>query len=258
MKDSHPWNERFFERLSRIQRMQHIILMISFFTLVLTGLPVRYPEAWASSHVISFLGGFTMRAILHRASAIVLIVLTFYHGLYTVFTEEGHREFMALIPKPKDGFDALHMILFYLGFKNDKPRFDRYNFIEKFEYLAVGWGSVIMIGTGLVLWFEEQAMIILPKWALDVAKVVHSYEAVLAFLAIIIWHFYHVHLNPDVFPMSKIWLNGQVSETEMKEHHPIEYERITGEKSDVSEPAEVVPPSRDPAGGGRGWKGSDG
>jgi cytochrome b subunit of formate dehydrogenase len=85
-----------------------------------------------------------------------------------------------------------------------------------------------MIVTGLVLWFEEQAMMIRPKWSLDIARVVHSYEAVLAFLAIIIWHFYHVHLNPEVFPMSRIWLDGKISEHDMKEHHPLEYERITG------------------------------
>lgn len=106
------------------------------------------------------------------------------------------------------------------------PKFDRFNFIEKFEYLALAWGSVVMIVTGFALWFQDQAMVVLPKWTLDIAKVIHSYEALLAFLAIIIWHFYHVHLNPEVFPMSRVWLSGEISEHEMKTLHPLEYERI--------------------------------
>ena len=96
------------------------------------------------------------------------------------------------------------MLKFYVGLSPNTPQFDRFNFIEKFEYLALAWGSVVMIATGLVLWFQDQAMVMLPKWTLDVAKVIHSYEALLAFLAIIIWHFYHVHLNPEVFPMSRV------------------------------------------------------
>ncbi len=220
--------ERRFERLSRSQRTQHIFMMISFFLLVLTGLPLRYDDAAWAHHLIGFLGGFTARSVLHRISAVILMLVCTYHVGWTVFTNRGHRELMALIPKPKDLFDVIHMLGYYFGLKRDKPKFDRFNFIEKFEYLALAWGSAVMILTGLILWFEEQAMLVLPKWSLDIGLVVHSYEAVLAFLAIIIWHFYHVHLNPEVFPMSRIWLTGEISEHEMKEHHPLEYERIVG------------------------------
>jgi len=225
-RDSGSSVGRYFERLTLNQRIQHIVLMISFSTLVLTGLPVRYPESSVSSRIIWLLGGFGMRSMLHRCAAIILILLTVYHVCYTIFSRRGRSEVWALTPNLKDAFDVFHMMKYYFGLASAKPRFGRYGFIEKFEYLAVGWGSVIMIGTGLMLWFPAKTMLFLPKWALDVARIVHSYEALLAFLAIVIWHFYQVHLNPDVFPMSRVWLDGKISEHDMKEHHPVEYERI--------------------------------
>ena len=87
-----------------------------------------------------------------------------------------------------------------------------------------------MIFTGLLLWLEDEAMLVLPKWTLDIARVVHSYEALLATLAIIIWHFYNVHLNPDNFPMSWTWLTGKISKEKMIHHHPLEYEKIVAER----------------------------
>lgn len=217
---------KYYERLTLNQRVQHWVLIVSFMTLVLTGLPLKYPESPMSSVAVQAVGGFAVRTILHRIAAVILIMLTGYHIFYTLFSKRGRAEMMALLPNIKDGFDAVKMTLFYIGLYPKPPKFDRYNFIEKFEYLAVGWGSVVMIGTGLALWFEEQAMTYLPKWVLDVARIIHSYEGLLAFLAIIIWHFYHVHLNPEVFPMSRIWLDGKISEHDLKEHHPLEYERI--------------------------------
>lgn len=223
--------ERYFKRMTLNQRIQHIILMTSFFTLVLTGFPVAFPDSWASPSIVHLLGGFTMRSGLHRMAAAVLILLTVYHIFYMILTRHGRSEIRALIPNFKDMFDAIHMLKFYVGLTPNTPQFDRFNFIEKFEYLALGWGSVVMIVTGFALWFQDQAMVLLPKWMLDVTKVIHGYEALLAFLAIIIWHFYHVHLNPEVFPMSRVWLDGNISEHEMKTLHPLEYARIMKENA---------------------------
>ena len=218
--------ERYFKRMTLNERIQHIILMSSFFTLVLTGFPVTFPDSPVASTIIGLLGGFTMRSAIHRFAAIILACLTVYHTFYIVLTKQGRSEIIAMMPKVKDGLDAIQMLKFYVGLAPNTPRFDRFNYIEKFEYLALAWGTVVMVVTGLILWFQDQAMEFLPKWALDIAKVIHSYEALLAFLAIIIWHFYHVHLNPEVFPMSRVWLNGEISEHELKTLHPLEYERI--------------------------------
>lgn len=218
--------QRCYVRMTLNQRIQHIVLMLSFFTLVITGLPLTFPDAPGSSAVVRLLGGFTTRSLIHRGAAVVLILLSIYHVFYMLLSKRGRMELKALTPRLDDLLDAVDMIKFYLGFSRRIPLFDRYNFIEKFEYLALAWGSVIMIASGFVLWWEEGAMRILPKWALDVARVVHSYEAILAFLAIIIWHFYHVHLNPEVFPMSRVWLDGRISEHELRELHPLEYKRV--------------------------------
>lgn len=223
---SNNGGERHFSRLTLNQRIQHIVLMTSFFTLVLTGALVTYPSSPAASEIIRLLGGFTMRSILHRTAAITLMILSTYHIIYMFTTKHGRSELRALAPKLDDMFDAIKMVKFYVGLSPEPPRFDRFNYIEKFEYFALAWGTIVMIITGLMLWFQDQTMIYLPKWALDVAKVCHGYEALLAFLAIIVWHFYHVHLNPDVFPMSRVWINGQISEHELKSQHPLEYERI--------------------------------
>jgi formate dehydrogenase subunit gamma len=218
--------ERRFKRMTLNQRIQHVIMMTSFFSLVITGFPVTFPDSPVSWTIVNMLGGFTMRSALHRLAAIVLILLSIYHTFYILLTKQGRSELRALIPNLKDGFDAFQMLKLYVGLATTMPRFDRFNFIEKFEYLALAWGSAVMIITGFALWFQDQSMMILPKWALDIARVVHSYEAVLAFLAIIIWHFYHVHLNPEVFPMSRVWINGDISEHELMTLHPLEYERI--------------------------------
>lgn len=229
-----PDGQRYFKRMTLNQRVQHVVLMSSFFTLVLTGFPVTFPGSPASSHIVRLLGGFTMRSLLHRTAALALILLSVYHIFYMLGTRYGRSELRALRPKVDDLLDAVEMIKFYLGFSSHTPRFDRFNYIEKFEYLALAWGTVVMIATGFVLWFQDQAMLILPKWALDIAKVIHSYEALLAFLAIIIWHFYHVHFNPEVFPMNRVWLDGTMSEHELKTLHPLEYERIVERESKES------------------------
>ena len=213
--------------------------MSSFFTLVLTGFPVTFSGSRASSGIIHMLGGFTMRSAIHRMAATTLICLTIYHLFYMLLSRHGKSELRALTPNLKDAFDALHMMKFYVGLAPRTPQFDRFNFIEKFEYLALAWGSVVMIATGFMLWFEDQAMVMMPKWTLDVAKVIHGYEALLAFLAIIIWHFYHVQFNPEVFPMSRVWLSGEISEHEMKTLHPIEYARIMEREAAVREKEEV-------------------
>lgn len=222
--------EREFERLSLNQRIQHIVLITSFTTLVVTGMPIRYAESPVSQTLVNLMGGVTVRGTLHRCGAIMLMGVCVYHLFYVMFSARGRADLGELTPGLKDAKDAIQMMKYYFGLSEAKPKFGRFNYIEKFEYLAMGWGSLVMAATGLVLWFENQAMLIFPKWVLDVANIVHGYEALLAFLAIVIWHFYHVHLNPESFPMSRIWLTGKITEHELRELHPLEYEKITAQE----------------------------
>jgi len=221
---AHPQPE--FERLSLDQRIQHWLLMASFITLMVTGLPLTSPSWAVSRSLVRFLGGMGVRAIIHRTAAVVLIGLACYHLLYVLFSRRGYRDFWQLRPTLQDGRDLLRMLRFYLGYSTVPARFGRYNYIEKFEYLAVGWGSVVMVTTGLLLWAPGVSLSVVPKWVMDVALVVHGWEAILAFLAIIIWHMYNVHWNPAVFPMSRVWLTGRISLDELRDNHPLEYDRM--------------------------------
>jgi len=144
----------------------------------------------------------------------MLILLAVYHAGYLGCSKRGRSELRALLFRFQDARDAFRHICYYFGLRREPPAFGRFNYFEKFEYFAVVWGSLIMIATGFLLWFETQAMVALPKWALMSASGAR-YEAVLAFLTILIWHMYCVHFNPDVFPMSRIWLDGRITEAEM-------------------------------------------
>ena len=111
----------------------------------------------------------------------------------------------------------------------EKPKFGRFSYVEKAEYWALIWGTMLMGLTGIILWFENTSMGLLTKLGFDISRTVHFYEAILATLAIIVWHFYFVIFNPDVYPMNLAWLTGRVSEREMQEDHPLELERMERE-----------------------------
>jgi formate dehydrogenase gamma subunit len=218
--------EKYYIRLSLSQRIQHITLVVSFITLMISGLPIRYADAPVAGVLIKSLGGLSGRAHVHRAAAALLIGVCIYHALWTLFSKTGRQEFGLLMPTLQDMREFVQQIKYILGFSNEKPRYGRYNWIHKLEYFSVGWGALVMIVTGAILGGGERSMATFPKWAFDVARVAHSYEALLAFLVIIIWHCYHVHLSAGTFPMSKSWITGLVTERELREDHPLEYEKI--------------------------------
>ena len=227
-----------FLRFNRNFRFQHIVMFSSVIILILTGMPLKFPNFILSRLVINFWGGIQYSTVVHRIGAGMLIYFMVHHFLYTVLTRDGRRDFMLLLPNLGDAKDIVQNIRHFLGKVSDKPRFGRFSYIEKFDYWAVYWGCIIMIGSGLFLWFETDVLRFLPKYALDVAHEMHSDEAMLATLAIVIWHFYNVHFNPDRFPGTLLWWNGRISEHEMKEEHPLELEEILARRA--RESAEVT------------------
>jgi cytochrome b subunit of formate dehydrogenase len=240
-------DDEVFIRMTRNERLQHITLIICFVLLVLTGLPLLLdPAAWLKK-LFFFQTSFAWRGWIHRVAGVGLIGLSVLHLLYVSGTPRGRELFWALMPKLKDLTDALEAVGHNLGFTRwvyekgilkqffDQhpywlfrypPQYGRFNFIEKFEYLAVWWGNVVMIVSGFFLWATNLSFRLFPLWVYDIFKIIHSYEAILAFLAIIIWHLYNVHLTPDVFPMSRVWLDGKITGHELRAHHPLEYEAI--------------------------------
>ena len=217
---------RQFERFSMNFRVQHMVLLASCLILIVTGLPLKFHEARISQIFFDLVGGVRVSTLIHRIGAVGLMAVGAYHLLYLLAFREGRRNFLALLPVPKDVTDFFQMLRYFLGRREEKPRFGRFSYVEKFDYWAVYWGMVIMIGSGLILWFLETSLRFLPKFAADIAREAHSDEGLLATLAIIIWHFYNVHLNPENFPMNWTMFTGKISEEEMRRHHPLEYEEL--------------------------------
>jgi formate dehydrogenase subunit gamma len=222
---------REFERFSWNFRAQHLVLMASCLILIITGLPLKFHEARASQLFFDLIGGVQTSTLIHRVGAVGLIGVGVYHALFLLIFREGRRNFLELLPRPKDAFDLLKMLRYFLGWTEEKPRFGRFSYVEKFDYWAVYWGIVVMIGSGLILWFLETSLQFLPKFAADIAREAHSDEGLLATLAIIIWHFYNVHLNPEHFPMNRTFWTGTISEEEMRRHHPLEYEALMASRA---------------------------
>lgn len=209
-------------RFSVAERVQHIVLMASFTILIVTGIPLLF---WDTPAIRIFGGIFSVRTSLHRVAGSVLGLLAAYHVLYALFTRQGRRDFARIVPRAQDLRDLVHHVRYQLGMADEPPPFAKFDPFEKFEYFAVVWGSAVMVATGLMMWFFEATLQVFPKWVYDLVLMIHGYEALLAFLAIILWHLYNVHLKPGVFPMSRVWLDGKLTLRELKRHHPKEYGR---------------------------------
>lgn len=214
-----------FYRFGAIIRAQHFVLAVSMVLLILSGLPIRFHDSVIFKFVIFLLGGIHNSTFLHRMGATGLAAVCLWHVGWLALTRTGRREFIALLPGPKDLKDVFQNIKYFLRLSNEKARFDRFSYIEKFDYWAVYWGVVVMIGSGLLLWFQDITLRFLPKYVLDIAKEMHRDEALLATLAIVIWHMYNAHLNPHKFPGTLVIWNGLMTKEEMIEEHPLEYEK---------------------------------
>lgn len=217
-----------YVRMMRGERVQHALLALSFILLVATGFMLKYPEAWWVLLLRKIVGEslFDLRGLVHRIAAVVMISVSCYHLYYLLFTVRGRQFVRDIFLRGRDAKEMLHALKYNLGMAASKPRFARFNYVEKIEYWALVWGTVIMTVTGLVLWFENQFMGRFSKLFVDVGETIHYYEAWLAFLAIIVWHFYYVIFNPDVYPMNFTWLTGKLTEEEMEREHPRELEKL--------------------------------
>jgi len=218
---------RLYVRMTLSERLQHATLLLSFITLVMTGFALKFPEAWWVAWVKDFSPlMFDIRGIAHRVAAVVMVGASVYHVYYLIAVPRGRELFRDLLPVRKDLTDAVGVFKYNLGFSPEKPQFGRFSYIEKSEYWALVWGTVVMGATGVILWFDNTFMGLLTKLGWDVARSIHYYEAWLATLAIIVWHFYFVIFNPDIYPINLAFWKGTLTEEEMAEEHPLELEEI--------------------------------
>ena len=213
---------RTYIRFPRSRRIEHIFLMISFITLASTGLPQKYPTSPASVFIVQALGGIENLRTIHHFMSILVMFAIIYHLLVVGYMVFVLRPPWSMMLSLQDMKDAMQALLYNLGFAKEYPKMGRYNFEEKFEYWAFVWGYTIMGITGFIMWNPITATRYLPGEFVPAAKAAHGGEAVLAVLAIIVWHMYGVnvkHVNRSMF-------TGKITEEEMAQEHPKELEDI--------------------------------
>jgi cytochrome b subunit of formate dehydrogenase len=219
-------------RMTTGELWQHNFLMISFIVLVISGFALRFSDSWFARFFFGWEGGFELRGTIHRGTAIAFLFTSVWHVIYLFAARRGRAFFRDMIPGWHDFAQFGHRILYNLGRRSREPRFGRFSYVEKAEYWALLWGSVIMVVTGLLLWFDNWFIGFLPKGALDVALVAHYYEAWLATLAILVWHLYSTVFSPAVYPMNPSWLNGRMPEGMYRHEHPEHFEEAKAETAE--------------------------
>lgn len=221
------FHEKFVIRFNLVERAIHWSVMISFILLAWTGFSLAYPESsfgifWSEN----------LRRLIHRISGVIMTMSIVIQSLLMIFTKRGRYQLREFFPKLRDAKDLIRSMAFYLGIARNGPKFGRYSYIEKVEFWAFMWGSIIMGITGVALWFETVTLRIFPSWSIEFFTAIHFYEAILASLAIVVWHFYWVIFDPDIYPGTGANLHGKISLERLKAEYPKEYEKISVQQID--------------------------
>ena len=204
-------------RMSRPLRWEHGLVMLSFPVLVYTGFALKYPEAWWAAPLLRWETIFGLRGFIHRVAGVVLLLASLWHVVHVVVSRRQRACMAGILPRPRDGLVLFGTLAYYVGLRETRPLSGAFSYIEKAEYWAFLWGTVVMVVTGFVLWFENMTLHYLPSWVPDTATAIYFYEAILATLSILVWHFYWVIFDPDVYPMDWTWWHGQAPPSRIAE-----------------------------------------
>lgn len=206
-------------RMKTDEVIQHALLAIAFIGLVVSGFALRFDQGFVSRFFFGWEGGFQLRGTIHRVFAVLFMGTVVWHAFFLT-TARGRKFVSDMFPVRRDFKFFLDRALYNLGLREHTPCIQRFSYVEKAEYWALVWGTAVMIITGLALWFDNVVIQLLPKGVLDVALVVHYYEAWLATLAIVVWHLYSTVFNPHVYPMNPSWITGTMPEEMYHHEHP--------------------------------------
>ncbi len=224
-----------FQRFTKGHTIGHMVLTIAFIALAISGFALRFPDTWWAKVFFFNSEDLAIRGTVHRVAGVVLVVLTVWNVLYSIFYKSGRRDIRKLTFTFTDAKHVFQNLAYGVGLRKEQPRFDRYSYSEKFEYWGLWWGSVLMIITGFAMWYGGLFLQYFPKYLLDIAALIHYYEAWLACLTIVVWHMYYMVLDPDTYPMNWSWITGRITEDDIKERHPIEYEEIIAAEQSTEE-----------------------
>ena len=220
-------------RFSRLNRTLHITMIVSFMSLALTGLTLKFSYTRWAGIVSRFFGGFESAGYIHRFAAVIMFGVFVAHLVDVVQIKRREKlSLRQLIFGPgsmlfnrKDLQDFVGNIKWFLG-KGPRPHYGRWTYWEKFDYFAVFWGIAVIGLTGLMLWFPVFFTRFISGWVLNVATIIHSDEALLAVGFIFTVHFFNTHLRPEKFPMDIVVFTGRMPLEEFKRDKPAEYEAL--------------------------------
>ncbi|MBI3670644.1 MAG: cytochrome b/b6 domain-containing protein, partial [Acidobacteria bacterium] len=215
-------------------RMAHWLVIISFPTLVYTGFALKFPESWWARPLLHWEGRFGLRGTVHRTAAVVLMASLVYHIVHLIVSRRDRVLLRYMRPGIQDLSELLAVLRYNLGLSHERPTFGKINYAEKVEYLAFMWGTVVMTLSGFLLWFNNFTLRYFPKWVSDAATAIHYYEAILASLSILLWHFYITIFDPDVYPMDRSWLTGKVPAEHLRVSRPVYYLELLHEQGSPS------------------------
>ncbi len=215
-------------RFSLKQRIEHVVTMVTFVGLCATGLPQKFYASGWGQWLIGAFGGIDATRWIHRFFGVTLAISVVVHMAFALGAVASRTVRFSIAITQQDFKDAITQLRYYLGLTEEHPRYDRYDYKQKWEYWSLMVGNVIMILSGFILYYPTAAARLMPGQLIPAAKVAHSNEGLLAFLVITIWHVFNAHLHPDVFPFDASMFTGKISRERMEHEHPLELERLEG------------------------------
>lgn len=227
----------YVQRFNAFTRVLHIMMIVSFLTLAVTGMALKFShQDWAGS-IATFFGSFWVLGILHRIGAIMTVA---YFGLHFILIYQNWRKTdrsllnflfgktIGMVPNFNDGKEVVQTLKWFVG-KGPMPQYGRWTYWEKFDYFAVFWGVAVIGGTGFCLWFPTMVTVFMPGSWLNIATIIHSDEALLATGFIFTIHFFNTHIRPEKFPLDRVIFTGAITLEELKHERPREYEMLVEE-----------------------------
>lgn len=222
-----------FQRFTRLDRTLHILMIVSFISLALTGMTLKFSYTQWAVILAHLFGGFESAGGIHRIAAVLMVTVFVIHiRNLLVLKRREYGSWKALLTgensmlfNSQDWLDLKASLRWFVG-KGERPEYGRWTYWEKFDYFAVFWGIFVIGSTGLTLWFPEFFTKFVPGWFLNVATIIHSDEALLATGFIFTIHFFNTHLRPEKFPMDIVIFTGRVPLEEFKLDRPAEYKKL--------------------------------
>jgi len=213
--------------------IQHFATFVTFLVLAATGLTLHFADLWWAPIIMKLFGGIDMARVIHRVAAFIMVVASAYHistilgGTFYKIMKKKFDFRRTQIPHLKDAQDIAHDIKYFLGKEKNRPKMEKFMYKQKLHYIAILWGTFVLVSAGTTLLFPEVMATIWPnpRFAQDLARLMHADEAIMAITVIVFWHWSNVHLVPGRFPLQWSFLTGRITREHQIEEHFLEYLR---------------------------------